>query len=122
MLAPMKRLALTPTALSGFLACRHKTALSIAAANGELARPGQNELERKLLELRGFNHEAKVLESFRSAGLEVHCPAQAAPGDSEARAHGAQQTLEAMRDGVDVVYQGTLLDGAWHGRPHFLVK
>jgi predicted RecB family nuclease len=118
----MKRLALTPTALSGFFACRHKTALSIAVASGELERPGQNELERKLLELRGFSHESKVLESFRAAGLTVHCQPVSAPGVAAAQALGAQQTLEAMRSGVDVVYQGVLVDGEWHGRPDFLVK
>ena len=31
-------------------------------------------------------------------------------------------TLDAMRRGVEVIYQGVLADGAWVGRPDFLVR
>src|SRR5439155_2570264 len=32
------------------------------------------------------------------------------------------QTVAAMRDGVDVIYQGTFFDGRWRCHPDFLLK
>lgn len=122
MLDPMTSLPLTPTALSGFFSCRHKTSLSLAVAKGELRRPGRNTLERELLELRGHEHEARVLEGFRDAGLQVHALVKAPMNDAERRVAGARETLEAMRNGADVIYQGVLTDEQWYGRPDFLLK
>jgi uncharacterized protein len=34
----------------------------------------------------------------------------------------ADATQEAMRSGVDVIYQATLMDGEWGGRADFLVR
>src|SRR5260370_9378863 len=37
-----------------------------------------------------------------------------------AQAH--DQTVAAMRDGVDVIYQGTFFDGRWRCHPDFLLR
>src|SRR5204863_76537 len=37
-------------------------------------------------------------------------------------ADGAAETLAAMRDGADVIYQAPLAGGRWHGRADFLLK
>ncbi|MEN9558349.1 MAG: hypothetical protein RL141_718 [Candidatus Parcubacteria bacterium] len=33
-----------------------------------------------------------------------------------------QATLQAMQEGVETIYQGTLIDGDWHGRPDLLLR
>ena len=42
--------------------------------------------------------------------------------DAEGRRRAEAQTVEAMRRGVDVVYQGTFFDGAWGGQADFLLR
>jgi predicted RecB family nuclease len=115
-------LSLSATELSGFSECRHHTWLNLGVARGERLRPGQNELERLLLERRGRAHEARVLALYEARGLQVVKLSGAPPGDPEARDRAAAQSWSAMQSGADVIYQATLLDGAWTGRPDFLLK
>jgi uncharacterized protein len=116
------KLILAATDLSGFSACAHKTLLDRAVAIGNLERPGQNELERKLIEQRGVEHEKRVRDQYRSAGLSV-VDIPLAPGAKEPDlAEAARATEAAMRDGADLICQGVLFDGSWVGRPDFLRK
>jgi uncharacterized protein len=115
-------LSLSATELSGFSECRHHTWLNLGVARGELLRPGQNELERLLLERRGRAHEARILALYEARGLQVVKLSPAPPGDADARERAAAQSLSAMQSGAGVIYQATLLDGAWTGRPDFLLK
>ena len=102
-----------PTDLSNFLGCRHLTALDLRAARGQLARPVRNDAFVEDLRRRGLEHERAYLERLRSQGLEV---AGAEAGLS------IEETLAAMRRGVDAIYQGALAHGAWSGRADFLLK
>jgi predicted RecB family nuclease len=117
-----RRLPLSATQLSGFFECQHLTWRELAVARGEQQRPGQNELERWLLEYRGHAHEARLLEWYRQQGLVVLELPGVPPGDAQALERAAEATLAALERGVDVVYQATLRLGAWTGRPDFLKK
>jgi predicted RecB family nuclease len=68
----------------------------------------------------GLEHERKYLESLRTAGRTVEEIETAF--DAEGRRRAEAQTVEAMRRGVDVVYQGTFFDGAWGGQADFLLR
>ncbi|HEV8549759.1 MAG TPA: TM0106 family RecB-like putative nuclease [Polyangiaceae bacterium] len=102
------------TDLSHFFECEHRLGLELSVSAGLLKRPGQNELDRELLERRGREHEAHVLDWYRAQDKEVQSP----HGDGGA----ASATEELMRRGVDVIYQGTLAGEGWSGRPDFLVR
>ncbi|HKO93517.1 MAG TPA: TM0106 family RecB-like putative nuclease, partial [Polyangiaceae bacterium] len=117
-----RRLPLSATQLSGFFECQHLTWRELAVARGEQRRPGQNELERWMLEYRGHAHEARLLEWYRQQGLEVVELPAVPSGNAEALARAAEATLAALERGADVVYQATLQLGAWTGRPDFLTK
>ncbi|MEO8903357.1 MAG: hypothetical protein ABI627_17695 [Polyangiaceae bacterium] len=65
-----QELTLSATDLSGFSECKHKTTLDLAVAFGTLKRPGENEIERKMLEKRGFEHEARVRWPTRANTLK----------------------------------------------------
>jgi len=108
------------TDLSGFSECAHKTVLELAVAFGELPRPGTNEIERLMLEKRGFEHEARVLAFLRAQGRDV-VTISAGPGDSS-RADAVLATEAAMASGAEVIAQGVLARGQWFGRPDFLLK
>jgi hypothetical protein len=50
----------TATELSNFLECSERASLDLVR-DGKLARPGQNDIERRLLAMRGTEHERGVL-------------------------------------------------------------
>jgi predicted RecB family nuclease len=102
------------TDLSAFSDCRHLTLLSLAVAEKKLQRPGVSEIETKLLEKRGHEHEKRVLDLFRQEQRNI---VEIVPGSN-----ASDDTMRAMRDGADIIYQGVLLHRDWTGRPDFLVK
>src|SRR5688572_11948463 len=115
-------LVLSATDLSGFSECEHKTLLDIAVAEKKLERPGQNELERKMRELRGVEHEKRVLEHYEASGRNVVRIAQRPRSSESDVLEAAKATETAMEGGAEVIHQGVLFDGSWLGRPDFLVK
>lgn len=117
-----RALPLSPSALSAFFECQHHTWQEMAVARGERGRPGENEMERLLLERRGREHEARVLDGYRARGREVVELAPAPLSDDAARARAEEATIAAMERGAEVIYQGVLRGGGWSARPDFLVK
>lgn len=102
--------------LNGFVGCRHSTFLDIR----NLIEPmpvAEDSEQDKLIQDAGLKHEHAYLASLKAKRRTVVEIADA--GTLEAR---AAETLAAMRDGVDVVYQGVLLTAPWHGYADFLVK
>jgi len=113
-------LSLSATDLSGFNECEYKTVLDLAVATGQLDRPGENEIERRMLEKRGFEHEARVFEYLIATRKDV---SEIAMGPGEAsRVEAVRATKEAMARGADVIAQGVLVNERWFGRPDFLLK
>src|SRR5688500_8783760 len=88
------------TDLSGFLECSRRTSLDLLVLDGRLDRPGQNDLQRRLLERRGIEHEARVLQHYKSAGKNV-VTITSQPG-AEGTARAAEETAAAMRAGAEV--------------------
>ena len=115
-------LTLTATDLSGFSECQHKSALELAVLQGTLDRPGENEIERRMLEKRGFEHEARVFEHLVREHRDV-VEIGLGPGD-DSRARALLETEAAMARGTPLIAQGVLLsaDQRWFGRPDFLLK
>ena len=118
------RLRLSASDVANFVACQHMTRLDLLTARGELRRARGFDLGFQDLVKRGEAHELTVLDTFRADGRSITEITQRPDADAEA----AQATLEAIRSGTDVIYQGVLLgasaDGgtALLGRPDFLVR
>ena len=115
------QLVLSPTDLTHHQECAHLTRLDLGVAAGEWAAPvdvASPELD--LIFERGLEHEKKYLESLRAEGrsiVEIETVF-----DTNGRRRAEAETVEAMRSGVDVVYQGTFFDGAWGGQADFLLR
>jgi len=113
-------LTLSATDLSGFSECQHKSVLELAVAFGKLDRPGENEIERRLLEKRGYEHEARVFEHLVRGRKDV---AEITMGPGEAsRAQAARETESAMARGAELIAQGVFVSEHWFGRPDFLLR
>ena len=117
------RLIVSAHDLVGFLGCDHLTALAQEVAEGRRKKPAYAEdPQLELLQKRGFEHEKRCLERLQKEGRTVREIAR--PGPSLASIEkAATETLAALREGIGVVYQGTLLgDGRWRGHPDFLLR
>src|SRR5580704_14857028 len=116
------RLRLSASDVANYLACQHLTQLDLQMARGRLRPPREFDLGFQELVRRGEAHETAVLDRFRADGREV---VEISP------AAGAKATAEAIRAGVELIYQGTLIGEsgpepghgpALLGRPDFLVR
>src|SRR5437667_10274008 len=115
------RLVVSATDLAGFLECEHLTQQELAAARGEVERPERKDPELEVLTRRGLEHEARHLASLRTGHrrvVEFPFPDGTTAGLTQAHA----QTIAAMSEGVDVIYQGTFFDGRWRCHPDFLLR
>ena len=113
-----EKLILSASDLTNFLACEHLTQLALASLRGELAYPESVSSDLVILFRRGNEHEQRYLEHLRSEGLNViEITRTFGPKNQDV---ATQATLQAMRTGVDVIYQGTLSDGSWLGHADFL--
>src|SRR5438132_2272502 len=115
------RLIVSPSDLTGFLECEHLTQQELGAARGEIERPERKDPELEVLTRRGLEHEARHLAELRTGHrrvVEFPFPEGTIAGLSQ----GHAQTIAAMSEGVDVIYQGTFFDGRWRCHPDFLLR
>ena len=103
------------TDLVNFLDCEHLTALDLQHLETPLQKAVDDE-QAELIKNKGFAHEAayvKRLHEHHSSFIDI-----AAVGDSREARHAA--TLQAMRDGVEIIYQATFVDEPFLGYADFL--
>ncbi|MFZ2034553.1 MAG: TM0106 family RecB-like putative nuclease [Candidatus Dormiibacterota bacterium] len=114
----------TATDLCDYLACGHLVALKRRVAAGESIPSDRSALSEVLANL-GAGHEQRHLDALRARGLRV----KAFDDERDRYASSAQEllaleadTLAAMGEGYDVIYQPTFFDGRWMGRADFLLR
>jgi predicted RecB family nuclease len=119
---PDRRLVLSATDLTSYLACGHLIEQKRAVALGERVKwrkPADPHGE--LTKTRGDEHERAQLERL-SAELGGHV--DLSPPETrftrEWLVEQAARTYAAMRDGAPLIFQGLLFDGRWQGRVDFL--
>ena len=112
------RLHLSPSDVTAFLACEHLTTLSLRQARGEIERPEVVNEQAELIFRKGLEHEHAYLESLRADGHTV----TEIEFDERDWEDAQARTIEAMRDGVDVVYQGVFAHDGWRGVADFLLR
>ena len=111
------------TDLSNFLACPQLTLLTRRTALGGPKPPEFDDPALDVLRKRGEQHEQAYLAKLRASGKSI-AEIVAMPDVTGIKRWQAlhEQTVQAMKAGVDVVYQGTLFNAPWGGRPDFLIK
>lgn len=113
------QLSLSPSDVTAFLACEHLTNLQLRVAGGELVVPETTNEQAELVFRKGEEHERAFLDQLRREDKTV-AEISLEPDLDWNRA--ATETLEVMRSGVDVVYQGVVVDGNWRGVADFLLR
>lgn len=106
----------SPTDLANHISCHHITYLNKQYAQKLISRPKQENRLLDLLRQKGLEFEENYLSSLKSKGLSV---LEIMQDDANA----AEKTIQAMHDGVDVIYQARLVEeGIWEGWSDFLIK
>jgi uncharacterized protein len=104
------------TDLVNFLGCRHATFLDRRNVDAP-AEIADDDPYLSLLREKGIEHEQRYLETLRRDGRRVvEITDEGSLEDRVAR------TREAMAAGAEVIYQGALLSGRWHGYADFLMR
>jgi uncharacterized protein len=110
------QLLFAATDLANHLVCTHLTELERAVAEERIKLEYYSDPTLELLAELGKAHEQAYLDYLRASGREV----------VEIREFGgqesAQQTLDAIRQGVDVIAQAVLESPPWQGRADFLTR
>src|SRR5690348_13053915 len=116
-------LVLSASDLTGFAACAHLTQLELQAARGEIERARRDDTLLDVLSRRGTEHETAQLDSMRAEHGEGSVVVIEHPDRNRAALEAAQAaTVDAMRAGVDVIFQATFFDGRWRGHADFLFR
>lgn len=117
-------LRFSPTDLAAFSACQHKTLLDRLRALGQASAPAYPDPRLDLLRERGAEHEQRFLEQLENEGRRIVRFEGLAKEDRHPEGYRRrhEETLAAMAEGPDVIYQGTLYDGEWLGLVDFLIR
>jgi predicted RecB family nuclease len=111
------QIRLSATDVSNHLACRHLTNLELTVARREREAPKWAAPDLQVIRELGLRHEEAYLQSLVDSGLTVVNLA-----DVKSEPQLLDETLQAMRRGVDVIAQGALQHTRWFGRPDVLRK
>ncbi|HWT35638.1 MAG TPA: TM0106 family RecB-like putative nuclease, partial [Paraburkholderia sp.] len=104
--------------LVSFLECEHSTTLALIDLETPLPRNPEDE-HLALVQARGLAHERAWLATLTARHERVIDINEHAGKSIPSR---VEATLQAMRDGYDVIYQAAFLDGQLLGYADFLVK
>ena len=107
----------SPSDLSSHSSCKHLSQLNKQHARGEIADPEQyTNRVLQMLKEKGIEFEENHLQEIKDQGRTV---SEISTDDSHAEKH----TIDAMKAGIDVIYQARLKEvGKWSGWADFLKK
>jgi len=104
----------SPNDLVAFLGCQHRTFLDLLHLEIRLEK-AQDDAQAILLQELGNAHEREFLDLQISQGITVVEIDQNTPLEQQVAC-----TRQAMEIGSQLIYQGALQDGDWHGYADFL--
>lgn len=108
---------LSASDLVGHLNCAHLSALDLQVATGALEKPEYYDPLLEILRERGFRHEQDYINYLKSKGFEISNIEGEGINDDTVNA-----TLNAMREGKDIIVQAALRQGRWTGRADVLMR
>ncbi|MEQ1756938.1 MAG: TM0106 family RecB-like putative nuclease [Vicinamibacterales bacterium] len=118
-----ERLTFSPSDLNHFVECEHLISLDLLAGSGQgVAR--EKDPQAEIIRAKGIEHERAWLDGLKAQGRQVEQIAGDGSGGSGALDwdRESRRTLDAMRAGVDVIYQGVFQDQPWRGIADFLIR
>jgi len=111
------RILCSASDLVNYLECEHLTTLDLIDLDTPLPRSKDDD-QAKLIQAKGYAHEAEFLETLKARHAAV-IDIAALGGNLEQK---VTNTLKAMRDGYEIIFQATLTDKNLIGHADFLRK
>jgi uncharacterized protein len=111
---------LSPSDLNDLLECPHLMALSLARFRGEPTPRPLRGAHAEIVAGYGEQHEQAVLEMFEADGRTIERITTGRTEDDLRRAR--EQTLQAMRRGIEIIHQATLVGDGIGGYADFLER
>ncbi len=110
-------LIFSPSDLSNHINCNHLTKLNKQAAFGDIKKPIYTTRVITMLQERGLEFEADYLKHLQAEGKTI------VTINTEDYANAEFNTIRAMKNGADVIYQARLVEkNQWEGWADFLIK
>ena len=103
--------------LVNYLECEHLTSLDLVDLDTPLHRSEDSD-EAKLIQAKGIAHEAEFLATLKHENKRVIDISQG----QETMSSKVEATIQAMKDGFDIIYQATFQDNRFIGYADFLRK
>lgn len=115
------RLVVSPSDLVAYLLCPHVTELALEVARGKRPSPVVDDPELSVVQARGMAHEQAYLAALADDGAAV------VEIDAPSFEEAVLQTIRALAEGSDVIYQAAFFDedadaAAWRGHADFLCR
>jgi predicted RecB family nuclease len=110
---------LSPSDVTAYLACEHLTTLSLRVAHHDLRKPDLENEQAELVFRKGREHEDAYLQQLESEGKTIARISLEPDLDWE---RATRETEDAMRAGVDIVYQAALVSEGWRGVADFVMR
>jgi predicted RecB family nuclease len=110
---------LSPSDVTAYLACEHLTTLSLRVARHDLKKPDFENEQAELVFRKGGEHEDAYLGRLESEGKRIARISLEPDLDWE---RATCETEDAMRAGVDVVYQAAFVSEDWRGVADFVMR
>ena len=111
------KILFSATDLCNFLECEHLTSLDKINLTTPLPQTPDGD-DAKLFQDKGFEHEQSYLQKLSDSGIKL-IDLSEVRGTPQVK---ADATIEAMKTGADIIFQGTLLRNYLYGHPDFLRK
>lgn len=109
------KLLFSASDLAGFLECEHLTTLDLINLETPLPK-AQDDDQARLIQKKGFEHEAEYLHDLRKAGISV---VDVKPAGLQIDV-AVERTRQAMAEGAQVIFQGCLSSQDFVGYVDFL--
>ena len=106
----------TPINLVTFLSCHYATILNIKKVRGELKANNNNNASR-LFAQKGLEHERHYLDTLKKDGRNIIEISKDLSFEKR-----IIQTNNAIKKGIEIIYQGVLYNKLWRGNADFLIK
>lgn len=106
----------SPSDLTTFLACHQASFLDFKSLSEDLTKKEQDS-SSKLLQEKGIEHEKAYLQKLKGEGKSICEIDPNLPINDR-----VAKTIEALKDGYDVIYQAVLKNDNWQGFADFLIK
>lgn len=108
----------SPSSLVGFYLSSYESTLNkyiVDHQKTNIALDAEDPFQ-KIISTKGDDHEKTILKKLKADGLEIF---EVTAADRETM---ESETIQAMHDGVDIIYQGSISNNEFYGRTDFLIK